>query len=227
MPNITLADISEFQENFDAPAYIRGGHSCVIIRAHNGYRPDKMWPARRDYVRKHHFDCIGYYQYVVQGRAAQTQAREMCNAVGPLRDNEYLICDLEEGGGNQTPRAQAWFAVADPFQGFPATLYSGLSFCRDHLGGWGHWAGRPRWLAAYQGSEPGDPHELWQNTDRGRFPGLAGGVDGNIFHGSGADMARIMRRGGKVGPPPEPPASSDHATGMRWFWPEMAPVGFH
>jgi GH25 family lysozyme M1 (1,4-beta-N-acetylmuramidase) len=227
MPTITLADISEHQSNFDAPPYIAGGHTCVIVRAHNGNRPDKIWPARRDYVRRFKFDSVGYYQYLVESRDAAIQAREFCACVGPLRDNEYLILDLEEGGGNQTPRADAWFRVVDPVQGFPATLYASLYFCRDKLGGWGRWAGRPRWIAAYSSREPTDPHELWQNTDAAHFPGLAGGVDGNIFHGSGTDMARTMRRGSKVAKPPAPPPPpSDHPTGMRWFWPEMAPVGF-
>jgi len=225
----TLADISEFQQNIDAPPYIAGGHTCLIVRAHNGYRKDNLWPARRDYVRKFKFDCVGYYQYLAASRDAAQQAREFLATVGPLRDNEYLICDHEEGAGNQIPRAQAWFAVVDPVLGFPATLYAGLSFCRDHLGGWGRWAGRPRWLAAYQGSEPGDPHELWQNTDKARFPGLAGAVDGNIFHGTGADMARTMRRGHAA--PPKPPAAppelTSHATGMRWLWPEHAPAKVH
>ena len=36
MTDTRMADISEYQTTFDARAYIGGGHSCIIVRAHNG-----------------------------------------------------------------------------------------------------------------------------------------------------------------------------------------------
>jgi GH25 family lysozyme M1 (1,4-beta-N-acetylmuramidase) len=200
--SITLADVSEFQQNVDAPAYLQGGHSCIIARAHNGNRPDRIWPARRDYLRKHPFDAIGYYQYLVAGRDANAQAHDFISTVGDIRENEFVILDLEEGSGNQTPRAQAWFAVVDAHYGRPSTLYSGESFGDTNLGGWSRWTGRPRWMAAYQGHEPNEPHDLWQNTDRAHFPGI-GTCDGNIFHGTGPQFAHIFCH--MTGPAPIPP----------------------
>src|SRR5437660_5835268 len=207
MAQTRMADVSEFQENIDAPAYLAGGHACLIVRAHNGYRKDNLWPGRRDYLRQHRFVALGFYQYLAASRDAAGQARAMLDCVGPLRANEFLICDLEEGVGDQTPRAQAWFAVVDEAQGFPAMLYSGLSFCRDHLGGWGRWASRPRWLAAYQATKPSDPHDLWQHTDSAQFPGLAGGVDGNLFPGTDQEFLRMARLGAR--PAPAPAAGPD------------------
>jgi GH25 family lysozyme M1 (1,4-beta-N-acetylmuramidase) len=206
MPDTRLADISEFQSNIDAPAYLAGGHSCLIVRAHNGYRPDNLWPGRRDYLRAHPFVALGWYQYLASNRDAQQQARDFINTVGPLRPNEFVILDHEEGAGNQISRAEAWFAVVDPWCGFRATLYAGLSFCRDHLGGFDRWK-RPRWLAAYQSAEPRDVHELWQHTDNARFPGLAGGVDGNLFHGTPQRFCAVFAQGGtSTAPtPPRPP----------------------
>ena len=202
-----LADCSEFQENIDAPAYIAGGHHSLIVRAHNGWRPDHKWPGRRDYLRGQPFTSLGWYQYLEDGIDAAKQARDFIAAVGTLRANEYAILDHEEGAGNQINRANAWFAIVDAWAGFPATLYAGLSFCRDHLGGWERWAGRPRWLAAYQAAEPRDAHELWQNTDRARFPGLNGPVDGNIFHGSDLELLKTMRPGAAPAPASSPTAA--------------------
>jgi GH25 family lysozyme M1 (1,4-beta-N-acetylmuramidase) len=204
MPDTRLADISEFQANFDAPVYLAGGYKCIIVRAHNGYRPDHKWPQRRDYVRRHPFIAVGYYQYLAHDRDAAQQAREFIGAVGNLAPNEFPILDLEEGSGNQTVRANAWFKVVDPWFGSLATLYAGLSFGKSNLGGWSHWSPRTRWIAAYQSREPSDPHELWQNTSSAHFPGLTGGVDGNIFHGTAQQFLRTFRHVSTPTPSPGP-----------------------
>ena len=213
---ITLADASEFQRNIDAPTYLHAGHTCIIVRAHNGWRKDNMWPVRRDYLRKYPFDCIGYYQYLVAGRDAAQQAHDFISAVGDLRANEFVILDHEEGSGRQGERAVRWFAVVDAHYGRPSTLYSGESFGDTNLGGWSQWR-RPRWMAAYQGHEPTEPHELWQNTDRGGFPGI-GICDGNIFHGTGPQMAQTFCHMSHTpvhpptpGPPlPKPPSGREN-----------------
>jgi GH25 family lysozyme M1 (1,4-beta-N-acetylmuramidase) len=210
MPDTRLADISEYQENIDARAYLGGGYGCLIVRAHNGWRPDNKWPARRDYLRGYPFTCLGFYQYLVASRDARQQAHEFVDAVGSLRANEFVILDHEEGGGAQTGRAEAWFSVVDPWCGHRATLYAGQYFCRDHLGGWDRWK-RPRWLAAYQGAEPRDAHELWQNTDAARFPGLAGGVDGNIFHGT-QERFRAVFTQSDSSPATSPPSPAEALT---------------
>lgn len=199
MADIRLADISEHQPNIDGAAYLAGGCSCLIVRAHNGNRKDNIWPARRDYLRGLKFDALGWYQYVVAGRDAGQQARDFCATVGPLRGNEFVVCDSEEGSGSQVARIQGWFDVVDKHYGLPSVLYASESWFRDRLGGVGRWTGRPRWIAAYRSSEPNDTHDLWQHTDKASFPGLAGRVDGNLFHGTAHDFLRVMR-GGRTGP---------------------------
>lgn len=203
MSDIRMADISEWQPTIDAGAYLAGGHTCLIVRAHSGYRPDGTMPARRDYLRQFDFDALGFYQYLAHDRDPATQARELLDTVGPLRGNEFLVLDHEEGGGNQVPRAEAWFAVVDQAQGFAATLYAGESFGNSNLGGWQRWSGRPRWIAAYRSTEPTAPHDLWQNTDSASFPGLPGANDGNIFHGTGPEFRARMRPGTPAPPTQE------------------------
>jgi GH25 family lysozyme M1 (1,4-beta-N-acetylmuramidase) len=189
---IRLADISEYQDSIDAPTYINAGHTCLIIRAHTGYRPDKKWPARRDYVRRFDFDAIGFYQYLVEDRPAVDQAHEFIAAVGDLLPNEFAIVDSEEGNGGQTERVSAWLSVVDAHYGRPSALYASESWFDEKLSGAGHWH-RPRWMAAYRAAEPTDPHELWQNTNRSNLPGISGdGGDGNIFHGTGKDFAAVF-----------------------------------
>jgi len=201
--DIRLADISEYQD-IDAGAYLRGGHTCLIVRAHNGNRPDYKWPARRDYLRGFKFDALGWYQYLVDEVTSVAQARAFIATVGPIRDNEFVIVDSEEGAGDQTDRIQAWVDIVDPHYGQPSTLYASESWFNDKLGGAARWR-RPRWVAAYRSTEPTLPHELWQYTDRSGLPGISGeGGDGNLFHGTAQEFAKTFC--GASTPRPELPA---------------------
>jgi lysozyme len=211
MADIRLADISEWQSSIDAPAYIAGGHKSIVVRAHSGHRADKCWPQRRDYLRSQPLVALGFYQYMVASRDAAQQAREFVDCVGALRGNEFAVLDSEEGSGSQISRCEAWFAVVDRAYGLPSALYASDAWFRDKLGGSARWSNRARWVAAYPSSYTPSPtaeaklvaHELWQFSDRERFPGLAGGVDGNIYHGTDQQFLAAMRRG-DVEPPPEP-----------------------
>ena len=199
-----LADISEFQDSIDAGAYIRGGHTCLIVRAHNGNRADYKWPARRDYLRPYPFDALGWYQYLVDERSASEQAHMFIATVGDLRPNEFVIVDSEEGSGDQTARVQAWLDVVDPHYGKKSTIYASESWFGDKLGGALRWR-RPRWVAAYRSTEPTLPHELWQYNDHSNLPGISGdGGDGNLFHGSGKEFATTF-----CGAAPRPPVPRD------------------
>ena len=214
MADITFADISEFQTDLDAPAYIAGGHKAIIVRAHNGYRADKYWPGRRDYVRKHPFVCVGYYQYLVASRTAEDQAHAFIACVGGLKPNEFVVVDSEEGAGSQTSRVNAWCSIVDKQYGFPATVYASSSWFADRLGGIKNWMNRPRWVAGYPSSYSPNPAAqpagctFWQYSDRERFPGLAGGVDGNVYRGSAVELLADVRPGGKPTPAPSPPLSA-------------------
>ena len=200
MTDTRLADISEFQANFDAVKYKKAGYRCIIARAHNGYRPDYQWPKRRDYIRAEGFTAVGYYQYLVSDRDPVSQARDFCDCVGALRDNEFVICDSEEGSGDQIARVTAWFGVVDSHYGFPSTLYASESWFHDRLGGAARWRSRPRWMAAYRASEPADPHELWQYSSSAGYPGLLGNIDSNLFHGTDREFLATMRPVGASGP---------------------------
>jgi len=211
MPDIHFADISEWQANIDADAYIGGGHRVIICRTHNGNRPDRMIPARRDYLRSKPFVALGWYQYLVRNRDAAQQAREFMATVGEIGLNEFPVLDLEEGTGDQVGRANAWFAVVDRWAGFQSTLYAGASMLKGQIGGSARWGRRPLWIASYPATYTANPrfeppgNTFWQYSDRKTFPGLAGGNDGNIYHGTAEQfLARV--RGGRtapVAPPPE------------------------
>lgn len=217
MTDIRMADISEWQSSVDAGAYLGGGYQCIIARTHSGNRPDKMMPARRDYLRGFKFTGLGWYQYLVSSRDAAAQARDFIATVGTLKSNEWPILDVEEGSGSQTARAEAWFKVVDPWAGFPAMLYASDSFLKNQLSGSAYWGKRPIWIASYPYSyspepskEPSQKHCLWQYSDRASFPGLSGGIDASIAHYSASDFIALCRAGSAPpAPTPTPPDDAD------------------
>ena len=210
-----FADLSEHQPTFDADAYLRSGCTIIIVRVHSGYRKDNAMPGRMVQVRSKPFQAVGYYQYLTKDRQAETQAQEFCSLVGHLKPNEFPILDLEEGSGNQTGRAEAWFSIVDPWASFPATLYTGASMLQTQLSGAAHWH-RPRWIASYPNSYSPDMGRFpagatfWQYTDRGKFAGCPGGVDGSVYPGTAAEFRTEVC--GKGSAPGQPAGTGEVAT---------------
>lgn len=204
MTDIRMADVSEWQGNVDAPTYMNAGYKCIIARTYSGYRPDKMMPGRRDYLRGYKFTGLGWYAYLAKDVDAKQQANAFIQTIGTLKANEWPILDVEEGSGSQTSRAQAWFDVVDKWAGFPAMLYASQYFFKDQLSGVGHWGNRPLWMAAYSSKEPTEKHDLWQFTDSYNFPGIGTKIDGNLAHMSADEFIKRMRAGKAPAPSPEP-----------------------
>jgi lysozyme len=195
MTDIKMADISEFQANIDAPTYLKN-HRSIICRVHNGTRPDNMMPTRMNYLRSYPFTAIGWYQYFSSTHDPAEQARGFIAVVGKLRTNEFPILDVEEGDGSQIARAQAWFDVVDPWANLTSTLYSGLSFLTDKLGGTKQWPTHPIWVAAYGQREPTVPHVLWQYSDREQYNAIKPPLcDSSIHHGTDKDFIYAVRHG--------------------------------
>jgi len=83
-----------------------------------------------------------------------------------------FILDLEEGSGDQAPRAMAWHNTVDTFYGLNdnplnerSWLYSYTSFVTSHNLAVIFASNRHTWIAAYQNSPPAIGHTLWQSTD--------------------------------------------------------------
>lgn len=198
-----LADISEFQGTIDWPIYGQS-RPAVIVRAHNGARPDRQWAANRDGSRAN-VRIRGFYQYLSKSTTPETQAAGFCNTIGDLRPGEFVAIDVEEGSGSQVARAQAWMSVVDQRLGTVSWLYSGEAFARAHLGSLVPFSARNKWIANYRTRPPDLPFTLWQHTDAERHPGVRNPCDCSIFMGSVDDLARIVGVVPSPQPSPLPP----------------------
>jgi GH25 family lysozyme M1 (1,4-beta-N-acetylmuramidase) len=215
---IEFADISEYQPAFDARKYRDAGNQVIVARVHNGYRPDRMMPGRIAQIRSVNFTAAGWYIYLVKIRDPVVQVTEAIGVIGKLKANEFAIVDHEEGAGSQVARCQQACRTFDRWAGFPCTLYAGQAFYSDHLGGVARWR-RPRWIAKYLDSHRPDMAAypagatFWQYSDRGRFTGLPGNVDANIYPGTARRFLADVRAGA---PPPAGSVRRDEvAVGVR------------
>jgi hypothetical protein len=182
MTDLHIPDLSEYQTAVDF-AKLATATPAVILRAHNGARPDRTFAARLPQARAH-MQVRLFYGYCRQGVDAGQQGRQLAQTVGALQPGEAVVCDLEEGDGDQSGRLKAYL---DQLGGVDID-YSGEAFARAHLKG----VGLLFWIAAYRGTEPTDRHFLWQNTDHQVFPGVSSPCDSSIFHGTVADLKALL-----------------------------------
>ncbi|HEX8085714.1 MAG TPA: glycoside hydrolase family 25 protein [Solirubrobacteraceae bacterium] len=189
MSPLHLPDVSEFQPNVEWKDVAARNGGAAIIRAMYGTgHVDAAWygGARRKSAHEAGIQVLGIYQYLVQSEDAVAQAQAFCNLVGSLQPGEFAVLDLEEGAGDQLPRAQAWLEHVDQhltYHGYNgAWLYSGAAFFEEHGLMPVADSKRHTWVAAYQSSPPGVPHTLWQYTDSAEWPGI-GKCDSSLFNG--------------------------------------------
>lgn len=188
-PELVVADYSQYQGVVRPPA-----GQVVIIRAHNGYAPDVDFAANRANAHAAGCPAVGLYQYLPANVDAGAAAAVLVTTIDRLGPNEWLICDLEEGQGDQQPRWQAWHDEAVSATGRAPWLYSGLAFAEAH-------DLDPDWLADYAPAEPAMAHKLWQDTDA--YPWPWGRSDASVFHGT---LPEFLAAAGITLPGPVVPA---------------------
>jgi|SRR5215475_5292159 len=212
-----LPDISEWQNGADI-AGIRKQTPAIILRAGYGYgHLDYMFNVWRPKVKAAGFRFTGLYHYVRASQDITMQAKTFCAWVGALNTGEIPILDLEEGGGDQSGRANAWLSYVDKFYGLDklplsqrSWLYSYPYFIRDTGLNPIFESDRHTWLAAYSSTEPATPfHTLWQCNDGVTGAHLtswagAGYCDTNYTAHTIDELAAMGWQGTAPPPPPVP-----------------------
>lgn len=204
MSDLLIPDVSEFQGVINWPNF---GAQAVIVRVNYGnVKVDGEADRNIDGARSK-CEVRGWYTYLTAGEDPVAQADvlvRVINAHGGLKPNEFVVCDDEEGSGDQSSRVTAFLNEVDAqFKASDAidVWYSGLNFSVAHNldAAKGH-----RWIAAYGQSEPTAPHDLWQFTDAGSVAGVSGNVDMSVFHGTIDQLAALIGGSTSTAPPPAP-----------------------
>ncbi len=210
---LLIPDISEWEPNADLAGIKRANGGAVILRAAYGAsHPDKCFTRYRAQAAALGYAFTGLYHYVTAGEDITAQARAFLAIVGRLAPHEVPILDLEEGAGDQLPRASAWLVAVDGALGLSSRplnerswLYSGLDYAQSHGLAPVFASARHTWVAAFGPQEPALGHVLWQSTNGAvgsnitDWPG-AGKCDTSLFHG---DLAQLAALSGRY-PPPSP-----------------------
>jgi hypothetical protein len=201
--DLVIPDVSEWQGRIDHRALVAGlravyGGAAIIVRINFGtVKVDLLADLNIDGLRAAGADVLGWYCYLLAKDDPIAAAVIFCRVLqahGGLRAGEFVVCDDEEGTGDQSGRVDAFLAACDSILRVPDPSgqdwwYSDLNFAAIH--NLAAARGR-RWIAAYGQGEPTVPHDLWQFTDAQQFAGISGPCDASVFHGSISDLRSLI-----------------------------------
>lgn len=223
MADTKMPDVSEFQTASagSAPNWAgikkHNGGAAIIRVGYGNAHLDHMFVSNYTALKANKFPFIGLYHYVVAGQDIASQAKAFCAWIGPasaIFPGTVFMMDLEEGGGNQSSRANAWLNAVDHFYGLDkltldrrSWLYSGQSFAVSQGLAPIFNSARRTWVASYKATESNLlPHTLWQSTNGQVGANItswagAGRCDTSIGHHSVAEFAAMGWKGSIVDPP--------------------------
>lgn len=125
---------------------------------------------------------------------------------GGIVAGDLLVLDIEDGQGALGDWALRWLRRVEATTGAHPLLYSGAWFTDPHgFAAVPALADYPLWLADYGAEWPDAPAPwkataIWQYSDKGVVPGVAGSVDLNQFAGTVGQLRAL----GSGGPAPAP-----------------------
>jgi lysozyme len=207
---LTGPDVSSFQGDVNWREVRQSGHTFAIVKATEGKDWDdpRFGEARWKAIAAAGLRRGAYHFGRPQaGRPPQVEARHFLAAVkragGFAPGDLPPVLDLEWSRGLDPAGLRrwvaAWVATVKDETGVQPMIYTGGPFWHGALGDGADAFGCALWLAAYvRDPTPyvprpwrGGGYALWQYTDRGRCPGIAGPCDLSRFRGSPAAFRRL------------------------------------
>lgn len=192
-------DVSNFQGNIDWGLVSSAGIQFAFAKAtESTYYRDPYFPTNWSGMKDNGLIRGAYHFAQPDNTSPEDQAAYFLDYIGDLSPTDLLALDLEAGTGDLGDWTQGFLSSIESQVGFKPLLYSGYYFLKDHGCFWRQDLSQyGLWLAAYQSSFPETPPSwpfiaIWQNSDSGRFDGVNGNVDTDIFNG---DMEGLLAYG--------------------------------
>lgn len=182
------------------------GHQFAMVKATEGL----------DYVNPFFIqDCLqmrlagmarGAYHYARPELSPELQAAYYATMVLGINGPDDLppVLDLEHSGGLPPGALIDWthryLTTVRALTGRQPIIYTYPNFWKTAMANTNQFTGYPLWIADYRGNPapevPGGwpTWTFWQYTDRGRIPGVAVGVDLNVYSGAQGDFGRYANR---------------------------------
>jgi lysozyme len=184
------------------------GYRFVILKATEGSSyVDPMFAANRARARAAGM-VVGAYHFARAGR--RRRGAKFCATVGSLSPGELAVLDWEVAAPDPVGWSLVWLRGPGPAGREAAHLHEPDGPRRARLVAGGGRDDFGLWLAKYDFVQTQPTGGRWptvamkQFTDRGTVPGIAGGVDVDVFYGDEAALARYGAGGQRPTPAPEP-----------------------
>lgn len=194
-------DTSHYHPVVNVPALAGSGMRLLLGKVSEGAGGhDPTWAANRDRGRQAGIPYIGGFHFYRHSVSPQQNFDAFASGYGdPKLCNLPPTIDAEDPtvGPNQQRNSDELHQMADLLIGRygHCMIYTGAWWWVPHIGRTGGWAvNLPLWLSGYTANEPAPPApwskvSIWQYTDRGPCPGIAGPADMN--RADEAELARI------------------------------------
>lgn len=201
MADIVVADVSHWQGTIDWAAFAAAAGSsagygrtgpkraagaiCKATQGTDGVDPQFR---RNQRLMRQHLALRGFYHFYSATAPVREQAEHLARTVEALLPGEFVALDVEQDA--EHARHEQFCALVDDLLGGTCWIYGGQQVRTR----------RPLWVARYRNDTPdpaGEPdlgHVLWQFTDSGRWPGIAGNVDLNVHRGDLSSLLRFAKQ---------------------------------
>lgn len=204
MPDLHLADLSDWNPGANFEEYAAGGRPGVFLKATEGtsFRAS-TFAGYRAAAHAAGLVFVGLYHFA-KGGSADAEAQHFLDTIGTLRPGEVAVLDAEVAGLDAA-WCRRWLGIVMEATGRDPLLYCSWSYWGDALS---NMTDCPLWIAAYHGLGHDDPRDtvpncrFWQFTDRADVAGV-GSADDSVFRGTVDDLAAIAGR--SLPDPPIPP----------------------
>jgi GH25 family lysozyme M1 (1,4-beta-N-acetylmuramidase) len=200
MTTLLGIDVSNHQGLVDFAAVKRAGYAFVFLKATEGVGfTDGMFATDRAKARAAGL-VVGAYHFSSAGDPI-AEANAFCAVVGSLTTGDLVVLDWETSAPNPPAWCKAWLDRVSAILGVKPLIYlnqterDGFDWTPVVSGDYG------LWIAQYDGNQSVPASGKWptvalkQDTSSGSVPGVAGGVDVDVFYGDANTLAAYGYQG--------------------------------
>ena len=182
-------DVSMWQGEIDWQAVAAAGYKFVIIKASEGVNyVDPCFVANWDGAKQAGL-LVSAYHVFWPTLSGEKQAKHFLDTLGERKADFPLAVDVERrSASNSGAAVEAFLLAVKEADGRNPLVYTAQAVWNAAVGWAPGWHVYPLWVADYDAANPAmpagwDDWTIWQYSNKGSVPGIAGHVDLDMFQG--------------------------------------------